>query len=447
MKQAFVFLASVALSQYCIGSDASGGNGRHHRLPQGDAFLETSSSLKTTMLWSRVHSAEALAETEREALVAQQEALKALQKEQEALAAKEARMETKLEKLQRSPKAPQMDSRAPPYAPPMLASHSQEVTRGVEFAIEKRHSGHRAHRGSGHRQGLASLWGRWKHSAHNSPPRTNGVSFLGKRSAHKHQAPRMESAQDDISHHVASPSGFDHGPLPGDYHFPSGDDSHSAGLSTLSESNRLAISGAETSEDTTTTTPQSKKDKFWESVEDSLGLPTSTSYGRRLWGNIATCGFLVVQAFICGVVYEQCCKVSYPFVDDSKVHHDEWQFGLFECRGSRDWRIWLCACCCPSVRWADTVSRLQFPIMGFLPALFVFSLLEGATGLTFGVSGVILFLVVVLSRLRIREEYGIVHGECGILGDCLIWCFCGPCAIVQEARQVEYVKPLVFEEY
>jgi len=102
MKQALAFLAIVAAITGCTGTAAASGWGeggperRQRRSPvlQGDVFLEkSSSSLATVELWSRLHNAEALAETERQVLVAQQEALQALQKEQEALAVREAKTE------------------------------------------------------------------------------------------------------------------------------------------------------------------------------------------------------------------------------------------------------------------------------------------------------------------------------------------------------------------
>mmetsp|Transcript_104931 Transcript_104931/g.182215 ORF Transcript_104931/g.182215 Transcript_104931/m.182215 type:complete len:234 (-) Transcript_104931:122-823(-) len=146
MKQALALLATVAAIQGCTGADdasrwGEGAPGRRQRrspVLQGDVFLErSSSSLATVELWSRLHNAEALAETERQVLVAQQEALQALQKEQEALAVREAKTEAIVQG-----KPVQWSSAAPPKTPERASSQmgssrtqTHRITHGVELVL------------------------------------------------------------------------------------------------------------------------------------------------------------------------------------------------------------------------------------------------------------------------------------------------------------------------
>lgn len=42
-----------------------------------------------------------------------------------------------------------------------------------------------------------------------------------------------------------------------------------------------------------------------------------------------------------------------------------------------------------------------------------------------------------ISRGKIRQAYGI---QGGFVGDCMMWCYCGPCAGCQEYREVKKRK-------
>mmetsp|Transcript_3574 Transcript_3574/g.6342 ORF Transcript_3574/g.6342 Transcript_3574/m.6342 type:complete len:400 (-) Transcript_3574:100-1299(-) len=391
MKQALAFLAIVAAITGCTGTAAASGWGeggperRQRRSPvlQGDVFLErSSSSLATVELWSRVHNAEALAETRRQVLVAQQEALQALQKEQEALAVREAKTEAIVQG-----KPVQWSSAAPPKTPETAYSkigssrtQTHRITHGVELVVNNEHSGHSPGIFSSLRTRLASLWGR---RASRSSAAHRG---------HSASARNIGNAEDKRQNRILF----------------------------------LAKKNLRKQQESGTKRAKEHKKKL--------------EYSDRFWYQLYALGFCVAQALLIGLIYEQCCQKAYPKLPESAIKEEEWQFGLFQWKGcARDWRICLFAFCCPGARWADTVSRLQPPVMGFLPALFIFSLLEGASWLTYSASAVILFLVVVLSRLRIREAYGISSGEFGIFNDCFVYCCCAPCAIAQEARQIEYV--------
>lgn len=170
---------------------------------------------------------------------------------------------------------------------------------------------------------------------------------------------------------------------------------------------------------------------------------------KSFWQKIAGIAVYLVQIFIVAILYMQFCKQSnIPKLPESQVRTEEFQFGAFDASDfMRDCQMCLCALCCPWVRWADTASAPHVSFLTFFPALFITALLASAGAITFGLSIPILLLVVVIGRQRIREAYGLPSGTCGELaGDCLLWIFCPCCAIVQEARQVEYVE-IPMQEY
>lgn len=153
--------------------------------------------------------------------------------------------------------------------------------------------------------------------------------------------------------------------------------------------------------------------------------------------------FYVVTMLVVGFIYiHLISKSPGPKLPDSMVRTDEFQFGAFECGElDKDWYICLCSWCCEWVRWADTASNPQIDLLAFWPALFITALLSATAAISFGLTIPILFLLVLYCRQRIRMAYGLPTGTCSVLAwDCCLWMCCPCCAIVQEARQVEYVE-------
>lgn len=138
-----------------------------------------------------------------------------------------------------------------------------------------------------------------------------------------------------------------------------------------------------------------------------------------------------------------------PKLPDHEIRTDEFQFGAFECSDvGRDWYICLCGWCCDWVRWADTASHPQIDFLAFWPALFITAVLASTATITFGFTIPILLLIVVYCRQRIRLAYGLPAGTFSVLAwDCCLWTCCPCCAIVQEARQVEYVESRLVPDY
>lgn len=151
----------------------------------------------------------------------------------------------------------------------------------------------------------------------------------------------------------------------------------------------------------------------------------------------------MVLVFTAGFLYMQYCRHAPALkVPEREVRTEEFQWSPFDASDvGRDLQMCVCALCCPWIRWADNASAPHIQFLAFLPALFITAVLASASSVTFGASLPMLLLVTVLCRQRIREAYGLPAGTCKILCcDCLLWVCCPCCAIVQEARQIEYVE-------
>jgi Cys-rich protein (TIGR01571 family) len=167
---------------------------------------------------------------------------------------------------------------------------------------------------------------------------------------------------------------------------------------------------------------------------------------KHFWANIVAESVYVVLVFAGGMLYIEYFKNVPPKLPEAQSRTKDWQYGpcdLTDCQ--RDCQICVCGFCCVPIRWADTASSNVgnggWVFMGFVPALLVFLILSACGPITFGVSELMLLLIVVLCRQRIRQLYDMPSGDCkSIFCDCLLWCFCTPCAVIQEARQIDLVE-------
>jgi len=112
-----------------------------------------------------------------------------------------------------------------------------------------------------------------------------------------------------------------------------------------------------------------------------------------------------------------------------------WRFGLFSCCSEPEICLW--ACCCPAIRWADTLRHIGF--LGFWMAFTIFFSIEVVASTTGGIAiWAVLATVCAAMRQEMRVAYGMYEqGGCTYLEDFCLYCCCACCTIVQEARQVE----------
>jgi len=150
---------------------------------------------------------------------------------------------------------------------------------------------------------------------------------------------------------------------------------------------------------------------------------------------------IVAVAFIYGRYF----TYAYPTLRQApNIARDRFSFGIFDgCRCDPDWRICFCSWFCMPVRWADTASspKINF-VRNFWLGVVVFALLASLSELTYGLTGLLLLGLAVANRQRVRQVYELPSGNCATAcEDCVMWTFCGPCAVMQEALEVEFVEP------
>lgn len=120
---------------------------------------------------------------------------------------------------------------------------------------------------------------------------------------------------------------------------------------------------------------------------------------------------------------------------------DAFTFGLFDFHCAQDYSICLMAFCCPVVRWADTTSSPKVQFLPFWPALLLFAALVAFGPITMGITALFEILLGVYYRQKLRHVFGHTGSSLKTLSlDCLTWMCCAPCAIAQEAREVERVR-------
>jgi len=114
--------------------------------------------------------------------------------------------------------------------------------------------------------------------------------------------------------------------------------------------------------------------------------------------------------------------------------HEQFRFGLFECFKHGDVAFW--SCCCPGIRWADTMSKLGimrfWPAFCFLTSLYCLSFIPIAT--------ICCYLVVVgymaYHRQELRAKFNFEdQGTGACVSDCFTYMFCMSCAVAQDALQ------------
>lgn len=114
----------------------------------------------------------------------------------------------------------------------------------------------------------------------------------------------------------------------------------------------------------------------------------------------------------------------------------EWKHGLFSCH--EDPEVTLCACCCPAIRWALTLSYVP-GLLSFWVAFFIYVCVELLGGLTAGTIGwVCLALLCTAYRQELRQKFNMEQqGGMTYITDAMTYLCCTCCAIAQEARHVE----------
>lgn len=139
-------------------------------------------------------------------------------------------------------------------------------------------------------------------------------------------------------------------------------------------------------------------------------------------------------------------------MDEAAKQHPldgEFTHSLFGCFWVPCMSLFVLTGCGQGIRWADTVRMLG--ALSFTSALITFGVVcdLGTICLELLPEGVSLPLCLLLVlpmfiyfRQELRKAFNMKTGPAAIALDCLSYTFCMPCAIVQDARQVEEAKIL-----
>lgn len=145
--------------------------------------------------------------------------------------------------------------------------------------------------------------------------------------------------------------------------------------------------------------------------------------------------------FICGIfvafLYRK-ARSSNPKIFTPEVPSDiypstkDFSFHIFGCLAAP--HTCVIAFCCPCLPWADNLDRKG--LLSFWNAFFAFFGLMVLYVYTMKISLFFLIILGVIYRQKLRAKYDIENGTANsVATDFLFWCFCQPCAIVQESLE------------
>jgi len=169
------------------------------------------------------------------------------------------------------------------------------------------------------------------------------------------------------------------------------------------------------------------------------------TYKSVVWPYIFGAVLEIVIIFIFAYVYNLYRYTVNFEQEETPNSRAGFRYGFFNC--FEDPQISLLACCCPALRWADTIEKgavqpyEKGPVLPYWAGVAIYVALFYLSPLSGG--GIYLAFVAMMTffRRQLRKWYNIETGGLWtIFTDCCAWCWCGCCAIVQEARQVEAAR-------
>lgn len=146
----------------------------------------------------------------------------------------------------------------------------------------------------------------------------------------------------------------------------------------------------------------------------------------------------VVGGILAAVLFKQ-LREKYFVLDprpDSFPLQQEFSFHIFGCLADK--KLCLLACFCPCLAWANTLDR-RGGLLSYWKAFIAFFGLLLLHAYTVGISSLFLVALGVYYRQKLRDNYDLDSWYSGkrqtLLMDIVLWIFCQPCAIIQEARE------------
>lgn len=136
---------------------------------------------------------------------------------------------------------------------------------------------------------------------------------------------------------------------------------------------------------------------------------------------------------VCAHYYNK--QYEMPVSDGSAGDFKMFKHNVFACHEEPG--TCLLACFCPGMRWAQTMF-----LGGFLTFWGAFGMFTGSNMMSSfpggEIFGLLMFGAMTFYRQKMRETFDMhEQGGCTILQDFCCFCWCTPCVITQEARQIE----------
>lgn len=176
---------------------------------------------------------------------------------------------------------------------------------------------------------------------------------------------------------------------------------------------------------------------LYEQPATATTAPTAQSEGPSLVSRMLNFAVYAVFVVLFALWYTNYGSEHFQPREEMKptqLVDNSFTFGLFSCL---DEPLLCClSCCCGPVRWSDTMSKVGE--MSLAMGILMYLICYGLDYITATPLGFVLAAFCALKRQRLRAMYKLPYGHCGdVCEDFCTYLCCAPCAITQEARQVE----------
>lgn len=171
-------------------------------------------------------------------------------------------------------------------------------------------------------------------------------------------------------------------------------------------------------------------------VQGQVNQPPQPTMGQIILNMVVTAIIFLLVAFLY-------TKYKPDFVtpdntDSKESLNGDFKHGLCSCFETPGLAFF--SCCCGGIRWADTMRMAG--MLAFVYGIGIFLFLESTSGVLGGLTWLLVAVLGTMYRQKLRTAFNMQSGSDVMLYDCLKWCCCGCCAIVQEARQMEEARVL-----
>lgn len=149
--------------------------------------------------------------------------------------------------------------------------------------------------------------------------------------------------------------------------------------------------------------------------------------------------FSIIPFLVAAYIYNRYRQTADFRQQLSFLTPDGFSYSLFGC--FEDKRICCLSFCLGPIRWADTMDKTNPSLMRYWTAIAIYVVIMFVSPWAGALGGCVLLALCTVFRQKLRAQLGIKSGTpWTMLEDCCTYTWCSPCAIAQEARQVESIN-------